>query len=42
MGTGEDYIIQYSKYFLSLSEREKAIYKLSYPAPNGDWAGYYE
>ncbi|HEY9007703.1 MAG TPA: NADAR family protein [Ohtaekwangia sp.] len=42
MGVGEDYIIQYSKYFLSLSEREKTIYKLSYPTPNGDWAGYYE
>jgi hypothetical protein len=42
MGVGEDYISQYSKYFLSLSEREKTIYKLSYPTPNRDWAGYYE
>lgn len=41
MGGGEDYIMQFGKAYDRLSQREKTIFDLSYPAM-GEWAGYYE
>ena len=40
MGTGEDYMSAFSNVFQGLSERDKKLYELSYPAM-GDWAGFY-
>lgn len=40
MGTGEDYITEFSKYFHSLTDREKMIYKLTNPEPY-DWTKFY-
>ena len=41
MGVGEEYIINYSKYWSSLSALEKQIYQLCYPA-YADWAEWYD
>jgi hypothetical protein len=41
MGQGEQYIIDFGKYFGGLSDRDKAIYELSYPA-TGDWNEFYK
>jgi hypothetical protein len=40
MGDGEDYVIGFGKYFETLDERSKTIYKLTYPAPF-DWSNFY-
>jgi ribA/ribD-fused uncharacterized protein len=41
MGAGEDYLIQFSSYINSLSEREKIVYKLTYPFSYG-WESFYD
>jgi ribA/ribD-fused uncharacterized protein len=41
MGQGEQYIIDFGKYFSGLSDRDKIIYELSYPA-TGDWSEFYK
>lgn len=41
MGQGEDYMINFSKYYLGLTERERTIYKLTNPSPY-DWIGFYD
>ena len=41
MGKGEDYVVQFSQYYHSLTDREKIIYALTNPAPY-DWADYYK
>jgi ribA/ribD-fused uncharacterized protein len=41
MGQGEQYIIDFGKYFNGLSNRDKRIYELSYPA-TGDWIEFYK
>jgi hypothetical protein len=41
MGQGEQYIIDFGKYFSELSERDRIIYELSYPA-TGDWSEFYK
>ena len=41
MGKGEDFSMEFSKFFNQLSDREKVIYRLSYPA-SGDWKDFYE
>lgn len=40
MGSGEQYITDLAEYFNSLSDRDKMIYKLTFPAP-GDWTNFY-
>lgn len=40
MGTGEEYIIEFSKYYGDLNEREKTIYQLTNPQPY-QWEGFY-
>lgn len=40
MGYGESHIIELSKYFEKLSEKEKIIYELTFPAI-GEWKGWY-
>lgn len=41
MGKGEDYITEFSKYYHSLTDREKMIYKLTNPEPY-DWTEFYD
>ena len=41
MGYGENHIIELSKYLESLTEPEKKIYQLTYPAI-GEWKNWYE
>jgi hypothetical protein len=41
MGQGEQYIVDFGKYFSGLSDRDKIIYELSYPA-TGDWSDFYK
>lgn len=41
MGQGEQYIIDFRKYFNELSDRDKIIYELSYPATD-DWSEFYK
>lgn len=41
MGKGEDYLSNFSKYYLALTDREKIIYKLTNPAPY-DWTDFYD
>lgn len=41
MGEGEQYIMEFGKYFSGLSNRAKIIYELSYPA-TGDWIEFYK
>lgn len=41
MGKGEQYVLEFGKYFESLSERDKVIFKLTYPA-YGDWIEFYQ
>jgi ribA/ribD-fused uncharacterized protein len=41
MGKGEDYLIEFSKYYQSLTEREKKIYKMTNPQPY-EWTGFYD
>ncbi|MBL7770039.1 MAG: NADAR family protein [Flavipsychrobacter sp.] len=41
MGAGEDYLIQFSAYINSLNEREKIVYKLTYPFSYG-WESFYD
>jgi len=41
MGEGEQYIIEFSKAYEELSDREKVIFKLSNPEPL-KWRGFYE
>jgi ribA/ribD-fused uncharacterized protein len=41
MGNGEQYIIDFGKYFADLSDREKVRYALTYPT-SGDWSDYYK
>ena len=40
MGSGEEYMVEFGKYFSNLSDREKVRYELTYPA-TGDWTDYY-
>jgi hypothetical protein len=40
MGGGEQYVTEFAAYFNNLSDRDKMIYQLSYPA-SGDWIDYY-
>ena len=40
MGLGEEYLVQFSKYYSSLNERDKTIYKLTNPSPH-DWTSFY-
>jgi ribA/ribD-fused uncharacterized protein len=41
MGQGEQYIVDLGKYLSTLSDRDRKIYELSYPA-TGDWNEYYK
>jgi hypothetical protein len=41
MGQGEQYIVDLGKYLISLSDRDRIIYELSYPA-TGDWSEFYK
>ena len=41
MGQGEDYISKSSEAHRELTQRDRMIYELSYPAM-GDWTGYHE
>ena len=41
MGQGEQYVMEFGVYYDGLSDRDKIIYQLSYPAP-GDWKDYYK
>jgi ribA/ribD-fused uncharacterized protein len=41
MGQGEDYMVNFSKYYLGLTERERTIYSLTNPSPY-DWNGFYD
>lgn len=41
MGKGEEYVEQFSNYFNLLNDKEKKIFKLTYPTPF-DWAYFYE
>jgi ribA/ribD-fused uncharacterized protein len=41
MGGGESYAMEFWKAYKSLSERDRKIYELSYPAMDA-WAGFYE
>jgi ribA/ribD-fused uncharacterized protein len=40
MGNGEQYMMDFEKYFASLSSKDKVRYELSYP-PFGDWIDFY-
>ncbi|HLP20060.1 MAG TPA: NADAR family protein [Chitinophagales bacterium] len=40
MGEGENYILQFSNYYDTLSEKQQIIYKLTNPAPHS-WDGFY-
>lgn len=40
MGKGEEYIIDFTKYYDALSEKEKNAYQLYNPTPK-DWQGFY-
>jgi len=41
MGHGEEYMLQFSAYFNSLSVRKKIVYKLTYPVSFG-WMSFYD
>ncbi|WP_114783055.1 NADAR family protein [Botryobacter ruber] len=41
MGKGENYMIEFSKYYSSLNDHEKTVYKLTNPQPY-DWLGFYD
>ncbi|RYD82449.1 MAG: NADAR family protein [Sphingobacteriales bacterium] len=41
MGKGEDYIFSFSKFYLALNEKEKIIYKLTFPQPF-IWKEFYD
>ena len=41
MGMGEDYLNEFVKYYLKLSDKEKIIYKLTNPEPF-EWIGFYD
>ncbi|MEM7163460.1 MAG: NADAR family protein, partial [Bacteroidota bacterium] len=41
MGYGEEYILELSKYFETLNEKEKYFYQLIYPAPK-EWLNWYD
>ena len=41
MGKGEEYLTTFSKYYQSLTSREKLIYKLTNPQPY-EWTGFYD
>ncbi len=41
MGYGETHIMELSKYLDNLTETEKKIYQLTYPA-NGEWKDWYD
>lgn len=41
MGKGEDYLMEFSKYYQNLTDREKTIYKLINPQPY-EWTGFYD
>ena len=41
MGKGEDYLMQFYKYYGGLNDREKTIFNLTNPAPY-DWTDTYE
>ncbi|AXE16790.1 DUF1768 domain-containing protein [Runella rosea] len=41
MGKGENYLFEFSKFYHSLTDREKTIYKLSNPQPY-EWTGFYD
>jgi ribA/ribD-fused uncharacterized protein len=39
-GRGEQYVMEFGRYYSGLPDREKIIYELNYPA-TGDWNDYY-
>jgi hypothetical protein len=41
MGNGEDYLMTFSKYYDSLTDREKIVYKLTNPLPY-EWTNFYD
>jgi ribA/ribD-fused uncharacterized protein len=41
MGIGEDYLTEFSKFYQSLTDREKMIYKLTNPQPY-EWTDFYD
>jgi len=41
MGKGEDYLAKFFKYYLTLDERQKTIFRLTNPAPY-EWTDFYD
>ena len=41
MGIGEDYLTNFDRYYSSLAERDRVIYRLTHPVPN-DWKYYWQ